>query len=53
MKVYLVTYKEKCFYTDQPIGETLQEEVAAENIDHLLYLCDDSDWHVLSYQRIA
>ena len=53
MKVYTVTYKQKCIYTDQPLGEVMQTDITAKNIDHLLYLCHDNGWHVLSYQRIA
>lgn len=53
MKIYSVTYKEKCIYTDSPMGEPLQADIAAKNVDHLLYLCHTQGWHVLSYQRIA
>lgn len=53
MKVYTVTYKQKCIYTDLPIGYALHEDITAKNVDHLLYLCHAQGWHVLSYQRIA
>lgn len=53
MKIYSITYKVKCAYTDQPTGDLQSDCIEAKNLDHLLYLCHANRWHVVSYQQIA